>query len=356
MKHNKHIGWVVLSIGMMVCLQGLGQDVHFSQFYNIPLVVNPAMTGAFNGDQRVALNYKDQWKNIGSPYRTFALSFDMGLMKKKWKSGSLGAGLLAYKDVAGSAKFATTQVSGSVSSFISLGENHKVSAGLQGGLQQRSLSADGQTWDSQYDPSKPDGYDPSLASSETITAFSNVYFGDFTGGLQWTYSMGDATLSSNDKKSFNAGVAFHHINRPSSEFYEGASLDKMYSRLSAHAGAFIGIRNFHIAIIPSMLFSKQGPAQEINFGTMIRYTIKEESKFTGIFKETAVAVGGYARARDAFIPAVQIEYANYAMGISYDVNTSALRTATKGSGGFEISLRYINPNPFKGSSGAVRFL
>lgn len=337
------------------------QDIHFSQFYNIPLVVNPAMTGAFNGDQRVALNYKDQWKNVGSPYKTFALSYDMGLLKRKWNKGYLGAGLLVYKDVAGTTKLSTLQASISVSSFVRLGENHSISAGLQGGLQQKSMTVEGQSWDSQYDPSKPDYYDPGKATNENIAGFSNVNFGDLSGGLQWTFSSSDATLSSNDRKSVNAGIAFHHFNTPSQQFYDPSQVknvkpDELHSRIAAHAGAFIGIKNFHLGIVPSVLYMKQGTAQEINFGTMIRYTIKEESKYTGVFKETAVSLGGYFRAKDAFIPSLQIEYASWAMGITYDVNTSLLRTATSGKGGLELSLRFINPNPFKSTSRSVRFL
>ncbi len=264
------------------------QDIHFSQFYNIPLVVNPAMTGAFNGDQRVAINYKDQWKlkdsftnSTNASYKTFAFSFDMGFLKKKWDKGHLGAGLLVYKDIAGNTKLATTQIALSVASFVNLGENNKISAGLQGGLQQKSMTVAGQSWDSQYDPSKPNGWNEGASANENTSGYSNVNFGDFTGGLQWTYSTSDATLSSNDRKSVNAGVAFYHINKPSQQFYDPQNtsvteLDKLHSRIAAHAGAFIGIKNFHLGLIPSVLYLKQGSAQEINFGTMIRYTIKEE--------------------------------------------------------------------------------
>lgn len=332
------------------------QDIHFSQFNNIPLVINPALTGAFNGDQRIAINYKDQWKNVGSPYRTYAFSADMGFMKKRWKKNYLGAGLLMYKDVAGTASLGTTQASLSISSFISLGDKNKISAGLQGGFVQRTLKDVGQSWDSQYDPSKAEGWNSDLAANEPVTSFSNLGFGDFTGGVQWSFSTSDATLSSNDRKSINAGISFHHVNRPAQKFYETASIDKLYSRITAHAGALIGIKNYHISVNPLFLFSKQGAAREVNLGTMIRYTIKEESKYTKIFKETAVSLGGYLRAGDAFIPALLLEYANYAAGISYDVNTSNLRDATKGNGGFEISLKYTNPNPFKGIKGSVRFL
>ncbi len=78
-------------------------------------------------------------------------------------------------------------------------------------------------------------------------------------------------------------------------------------------------------------------------------------------KESAFYLGGYYRVSDAFIPSVMVEFANYALGLTYDVNVSKLRTATNAKGGIEISLRYSTPNPFtykygKGRSKSVRFL
>ena len=63
-----------------------GQDIHFSQFNNTPLIINPALTGVFNGNHRVFLNYKDQWRSIGAPYKTYAISYDVVLFKEKWKN------------------------------------------------------------------------------------------------------------------------------------------------------------------------------------------------------------------------------------------------------------------------------
>jgi len=50
---------------------------------------------------------------------------------------------------------------------------------------------------------------------------------------------------------------------------------------------------------------------------------------------------------DALIPTLILEIASYSVGFSYDLNISALKAATKGKGGFEISLRYINRNSSK---------
>jgi len=80
----------------------------------------------------------------------------------------------------------------------------------------------------------------------------------------------------------------------------------------------------------------------------LRYeSLTEESKYTGFIKESAISFGGHIRVGDAFIPSVLLEIANFGLGISYDVNISGLKKVSYGKGGFEISLRYINPSPFR---------
>jgi hypothetical protein len=57
--------------------------------------------------------------------------------------------------------------------------------------------------------------------------------------------------------------------------------------------------------------------------------------------ETAVSIGAFYRLKDAFILAANMDYRNFNVGFSYDVNTSKLREATNRRGGFEISVIYI---------------
>ena len=75
-----------------------GQDIHFSQFNNTPLIINPALTGVFNGNHRVFLNYKDHWGSMGAPYKTYAISYDMVLFKEKWEKSYLGGGFYVFND------------------------------------------------------------------------------------------------------------------------------------------------------------------------------------------------------------------------------------------------------------------
>ena len=97
-----------LTVGLvMSSLPASGQDKHFSQFYRTPMLINPGMTGVFNGDIRAIINHRDQWRSVGL-YRTSGLSYDMGLFKGKWRKGYLGAGLVVFRDQVGDFNLATT--------------------------------------------------------------------------------------------------------------------------------------------------------------------------------------------------------------------------------------------------------
>jgi type IX secretion system PorP/SprF family membrane protein len=338
---------------ILISGQAFAQDIHFSQFYMAPLHINPALTGSFNGNVRAGLNYKEQWKSIASPYKTIAFGCDGAFMKKKWNGAYLGGGLFVYSDKAGDLNLGTTLVNLSFSGIVTLNENHSMSAGIQGGLIQRSINGGAMRWDNQFD-----GYGHNSAfNSNESASFNSLSYGDFSTGVAWSYGTDDATLSSNDGLRLNAGVSYHHLTKPTEQFY--ITPDRLYSKIIAHAGARYGVKNTNFAIVPNVIFMSQGPAREITFGTYVRYIIKEESRFTGIFKETAVSIGSYYRHKDAVIAAFMFEYANYAIGVTYDINVSGLRPASSSKGGFELALRFINPNPFRTGSGHhknVRFL
>ena len=320
------------------CCNGYGQDLHFSQFNQVPQLINPSLAGAFQGDFRGIMNYRDQWSSI-APYKTYSLAIDGGLFKKKLTGKYLGAGLFIFQDIAGDSRLSTTQINLSLSSIIAVNKSHNISAGIQGGFSQRKLDAVGLQWGAQYDDN---GYAAGIATGEA-DAFENYAFGDFSLGLSWNYGKSTTNISSNDHLSANAGIAMYHLNKPE----QGPGLDKLNREFVAHAELTIGLKGTRIAVVPAALYLQQGQLHEINVGGMVRYTIKEESKYTGFIKETALLLGGYYRVGDALIPTCMLEVANFALGISYDVNISSLAEASNGAGGLEISFRYITPNPFR---------
>src|SRR5678815_5007499 len=68
------------------------QDLHFSQFYNSPLITNPANTGFIpDGDFRLGINYRNQWASVTAfPYKTMSAFGDMQTMQNSDNTGWLG--------------------------------------------------------------------------------------------------------------------------------------------------------------------------------------------------------------------------------------------------------------------------
>jgi hypothetical protein len=56
---------------------------------------------------------------------------------------------------------------------------------------------------------------------------------------------------------------------------------------------------------------------------------------------TNVYLGSWYRLNDALIPYMGLEFGEWQIGASYDVNTSSLKAASNSRGGVEISLIYI---------------
>lgn len=346
MKKTTKLTLITTSVLAMCVQVASAQDIHFSQFYNAPLQVNPANSGAFNGDERGIVNYRNQWKSptVNSPFKTMAASFDMPFLKKKWKNDFLGFGLFMYSDKAGDSKMGTAQVNLSVANHLKVNKNNMFSVALQAGFAQKSVSAANLKWGDTY-------VDGNTWNPTSDRAAKNVGKGyaDFSVGGLWTYSKREGFSTSNNSFKFNIGASYNHLTKPDAGFYR---TDNVNQKLMVNVNAVFGVPNSNLAILPSVFYQMQGPNSEILPGALLRYSLIESSKYTGRKKETALSVGGHYRLKDSFIAAVLLEYSNYAMGISYDVNTSDLRTASSFKGGFELSLRYINPNPFRSVSSA----
>ena len=80
--------------------------------------------------------------------------------------------------------------------------------------------------------------------------------------------------------------------------------------------------------------------------------MQDASKYTVRKKPAAFVLGGYYRFADAAVIVAAYEFSGFRLGMSYDLNLSDLKTASKARGGFEVSLRYMIPSA-KGRSSAL---
>jgi len=345
------IGLLLIFLISLFSGHAFSQDIHFSQLSMSPLTYNPGMTGRFFGDVRGLGNYKTQWKSTGNPYTTYAVAYDMKLNEKKWNKGFIGLGFLAFRDVSGDTHFGTTTLNISVAGIVNINASQSISGGIQGGISQSGFSTDNLIWDEQY---VSGSYSPSNSSGESMDMSPFIY-GDVGAGITWHYFTDKTNMVSNDQFNLIIGEAVSHINRPRLKYYLGNE-DFLYRKIAFNVEVLSGIKSTNIALVPSAVVLFQGPAKEVNFGVLFRYMLKEGSRYTGIYKESAISIGSHYRVGDAIIPSFLLEIGSYAIGIGYDINISKLKAASLSRGGMELSIRYISPNPFlyrRGSKGLL---
>jgi len=312
-------------IAVCICTVAISQDIHFSRFWMTPLLLNPAQAGAEH-DMRGILNYKSQWNSVAAPYSTVNASWDMKIKSKKRK-GFSAFGVDAFQDQAGDGEMKTMQMNLAYAYHIYLNKESTLGVGLYGGFAQRSINYSELKWMNQYDGST---YNAAIASDEPSGSSSLTYL-DMGSGIHYEYGTGKIDLS--------VGAALFHANRPAYSFY--GTDEKLNMKIVGYVYSLVGTNNRNIAFLPGVVYFQQGKSTELLAGTMFRY------QFTGYESGASVALGAHYRNKDALIPTLMLEIAHYSIGISYDVNISGLKTVSRGQGGFEISLRYANPNPYR---------
>jgi type IX secretion system PorP/SprF family membrane protein len=318
------------------------QDLHFSQYYMAPLNQNPAMAGAVY-DFEAILNYKSQWQSISTPYTTTAFTGDMRLGKKNRPRGFWAGGINFYSDKAGDSRMGLTQLNLTLAYHVRLDNHNTLGAGAQFGAAQRSIDYNGLKWGSQYNGNS---FDSNLPTGEP-GGVNAITYADASAGIVWAYSNADKDIEVTDNHNvkFNAGFSVMHVNEPLYSFYNAS--EYLYRRYVVQGNGLIPFANSNVALVPGFMYTRQGPAQEVYIGSLFRFMLRQDSKYTGYEKSTALSIGAFYRASDAIAMDMLLEYASYALGISYDLNVSPLYKASDWRGGYELSLRYVRPNPFR---------
>ena len=304
-------------VGGAVSLQA--QDVHFSQFHLMPLQLNPAMTGFFDGVARIGAIYRNQWFTIGhTKFETYGAYVDGKLLLGKHKEDYLGIGGSFYRDVSGDQAFTTTD--GAVSIAYSKGfgyhTKHSIALGIQAEFMMKQFRNGGATF--------PDGISENIGKT-------NIGI-DATIGLRYHVEF-------HTRVNMYLGFAYAHVAR-SKENFTGASTDKLYSKYVATAGAVIAIQD-KFNLVPSFMFLMQGPSLEANVGAGAQYVFGNTWDSKNSFTFALNARFARPEGADALIPNLRLDYYGFILGVAYDINISNLIRATNSVGAIEVGAAYI---------------
>lgn len=298
-------------------------DPHFSQYYAYPVWLNPALTGAIDGNYRVTAMYRSQWGGISNAFATPGISADF-VTNKNVSFGvnvmNQRAGTIGYSYLTG---YGTMSYNG-----VRFGY-HQISMGMALGVLNRRFDPSkftaGSQWSSTMGPPLP-----GVTTGENFTKTSAITFDAGVGAVYFDGTPGK-------KANFFGGISAYHLTQPQDPFFAGEANEKMPMRLTAHAGIKYNL-NEDVSITPNALYMRQGNVDEKMLGAYAQMKVNETTDFL---------VGANYRLNDAVSPYAGVYYKNYMISVSYDVNMSDLGKVAGNANNFEISLTLIGRKSVK---------
>jgi len=325
MKQERNI-WklIILFVAHSLCISASAQDLHFSQFMNSPLLINPANTGFIpDGDYRLGVNYRNQWASITEfPYKTMSAFGDFQTMQNSDNTGWLGLGGVILRDVAGTGSLTSTKIYGSAAYHQTLNAGSLLSLGFNVGWANKNINTANLAFPSQWNGKF---FDVHQTGSAPNLDFNNTNYLDMQAGINYAYFPDNKTY-------LNAGFSAMHVNRPRESFFnESAGVD---NRIPVRYTGFLNgsfMVNDRVIVNPNIYASLQANSYEIVGGLNAHYNLSGDG-------EKILIAGAYYRYKDAIIPMVGLGIKDITFTFTYDATTSSLKNFNNTRGAFEFSL------------------
>lgn len=334
-----NIAIIIAVLSVVVSSESIAQDIHFTQFYQSPFNINPALCGQYSGDFRFIGNQRTQWRAVTTPYNTFGLAVDARNFlynisdqpnEKKAFLNNIHTGLSYYADKAGDSQFKSDMINLVISKDINMGDDRsRITPGISIGFTNMKIDYSNLNFDSQWN-----GYvfDPGISTGEQFARSSRGYL-NLNLGLNYTREFSNSG-------QLKTGISLFNLSNPKQSFFDDGYV-KLDLRTNIHAQYKHSINN-QWAIEPMLLWMTQGTYNEVNFGGLGYYSLS-----TTAWSSFAIYAGVIGRAKDAGNLIAGVQYNEWNVGASYDINTSNLKPASNGRGGFELSAIYIIPSKKK---------
>lgn len=299
------------------------QDIHYSQQFNSPLNLSPALAGLFGGQHRVIGNARQQWRTVPVNYLTGSLSYDTKLAYRPGAGGFWGVGAQLNYDRGGFGDMTLAQLGLNLSRTQRLSDRHLVTVGAQLAAGQRGFDADDLVYPDEWNRADP------TAPTPTAQAFDRErqVYPSLSAGANWRYQVRDA------RTFVNLGGGLYHLNTPEVNFREEApvELDRRYS-------AYV-LGTYEVAprfdLIANFTYQWQGPHAEPLAGLRGKFYVTDP-----LLRTLAFQVGAHWRLEDAVSPVVALNVDRWEVGFSYDLNVQGFHVATDAAGGPELSVIY----------------
>jgi type IX secretion system PorP/SprF family membrane protein len=306
------------------CTRVLAQDLNFSQFYELPLLRNPALAGIYTGDFRATSAFRSQWGSVTVPYTSQAMSLEMKTGVSQVSDNYFSVGVQMTRDMAGDSKFGKTQVLPMIAfhKVMSAERDAYLTLAFMGGVVQQRFDPTQLRFDDEFQ----NGVYTPRSTSQIFTQTQLNYL-DAAVGLSY------ASEFNNGIRYYIGGGLFHFTN-PKVAFYQQDEI-RLSRKYIANAGFSLPISDYQNFIV-YMDYFQQGGFSQGQGGFLYRNQLWSEDED----RVVSLTGGAIFRWNDAIIPVLRLDYHKIGVGLSYDANFSKLRTASQFRGGLELTLSF----------------
>ncbi len=304
------------------------QDPHFG--FNTSLIEyqSPGLVGTQDNQMSFQSVYRNQWHNVGTAFQTYGFSGNAKVSRSTNTTLSVGGFVFNQSSFSYNSLLAHV----SVAANVLLSDGKILTVGLGSGTRYESLNPDELMWTDQFNGY---AYDPNIAHGELFAQEQKASF-DLSAGMSYKFISSDRGGDFFPKSSGTISTGFWHLNQGKRlTLYEEQANIKMVFMTDLQ---FAMGDDKKAAINPWLLGMYEGGAYEVLVGADFKFYLKESEKY-GKSRSIVVFGGGY-RWQDAALARIKFDFANYGIGVLYEINTSSLKEASKGFGCFEILLTY----------------
>lgn len=335
---------------VIICLSGIlaintasAQDIHFSQYFVAPQLINPAGFGVLNSFEG-GLQYKGQWNSFTKGYTSMAAFANKSFRKQKDVNSSkayFSLGLNVIYDKAGGNDLTHFKAELPVNVTKRISNSGFLTAGLYAGFGQLAVGNKNLTWGSQYDGYE---YNSAVGYDESSAVQTKGYI-DCGAGLSHVLmkKAKDASVTKNV-----IGFSASHLNKPDYSIFSNGS-QPLAMRFNFYEYYHIYFGTSPYSLIPSVMLQYQASTYELVLGGQLRKVLKDNGDTKQSF-----CVGVFYRMQDMCALNCMIEMNKFSVGLNYDFNVSDLMTSSRSFGGLEVSVRMNSP--FKYNLGASRII
>jgi len=319
--------WTFILWLIFIATLCMSQDPQFSRFYSNALYMSPSFAGS-TGQNRFALNYRNQWPSVDRGYETYTASFDHYFSRL-----NSGTGILFMHDVAGSGNLSTTNLSLLYTYDFRIKNSIHVRPGMSFSYTQRSIDFEKLVW---RDQMSPGGNSPTTGEVVSYEKTGDLDFA--VSGLIYG-------------ENFWMGSTIDHLLHPNQSLYEEEYSDDNKALLPTKVQVFGGMRIIvkETLLRPTptvlqiaFLYKNQAEYNQLDLGFYWNY----EPLVLGVWYRGIPIIKDNS-INDAVVFLVGFKTRRYNIGYSYDFTTSKLITSSGGAHEISLSFTFSKPNKRK---------